>query len=166
MRVFVSGMPGCGKTTLIKKFIDYYKNKKIVGFITEEIRKNNKRTGFLVKGIATNKKGVLASKEIVTNKKFGSYFLNIRSFEDVLQAENLFLSKAEIIVIDEIGKMEFESEFFKKFLAKCLEMNKPLLASLHRSYVKRFEKLGKIFWLTKENFEQIYEKVITIFSFF
>lgn len=165
MKVFVSGMPGSGKTTLVKRFLAHFKNKRIVGFYTEEIRENG-RAGFLAVGIASNKKGLLASKKIVSNKKFGSYYLQIKSFEKVLAAEIEALEQAEIIVIDEIGKMEFESQLFKQFLARCLGKEKPFLATLHRSYIKRFEKVGKVFWLTKQNFEQVYQKILTIFSFF
>ena len=37
MRIFISGMPGVGKTTLCRKIYENLKNKiKIVGFLTLE----------------------------------------------------------------------------------------------------------------------------------
>ena len=48
--IIITGKPGIGKTTLIKKIlcdlnlINIFKN--ISGFITEEIRTNNQRIGF------------------------------------------------------------------------------------------------------------------------
>jgi nucleoside-triphosphatase len=47
--VILTGMPGCGKTTMIKKIVDDLKKKNVsnvVGFYTEEVRENEGRIGF------------------------------------------------------------------------------------------------------------------------
>ena len=47
----MTGKPGVGKTTVIKKIIEKYK-KNIGGFYTEEIREKGHRVGFRIKKTA------------------------------------------------------------------------------------------------------------------
>ncbi|MCS7180330.1 MAG: AAA family ATPase, partial [bacterium] len=43
--ILITGLPGCGKTTLIKEIIKVINFEK-VGFFTEEIREKGERVGF------------------------------------------------------------------------------------------------------------------------
>ena len=62
-----SGMRGVGKTTIMKKFIEE-SDLNIKGFITEEIREKNRRTGF--KLVTTDGKiGILAKRRKINKKK-------------------------------------------------------------------------------------------------
>ena len=45
-KILLTGQPGCGKTTAVMKIIDNLDPKKIAGFYTQEIRRNNVRKGF------------------------------------------------------------------------------------------------------------------------
>ena len=47
MRVFLTGQPGVGKTTIIKEIAKTFP-KKCDGFYTEEIRIGNTRSGFQI----------------------------------------------------------------------------------------------------------------------
>jgi nucleoside-triphosphatase len=62
--ILLTGMPGCGKTTMVKKVVDELKKKQIVkciqGFYTEECRNTqNERIGFDVVSL-DGKRGALA----------------------------------------------------------------------------------------------------------
>ncbi|OYT26400.1 MAG: hypothetical protein B6V02_01730 [Thermoprotei archaeon ex4572_64] len=47
--IFITGRPGVGKTTLIKKIINDFKDKHVlVGFYTEEVRQHGVRVGFRI----------------------------------------------------------------------------------------------------------------------
>lgn len=48
MRVFLTGQPGVGKTTIIKEIVKTFP-KKCDGFYTEEIRNGNTRSGFQIR---------------------------------------------------------------------------------------------------------------------
>ena len=48
INILLTGKPGVGKTTVIKKIIEKYK-KNISGFYTEEIREKGNRVGFRIK---------------------------------------------------------------------------------------------------------------------
>lgn len=60
---FVSGI---GKTTLIKKLVDYVKSQGIEcsGFYTEEIRNNATRSGFDIVTL-DGERGILARKRLI-----------------------------------------------------------------------------------------------------
>lgn len=46
--IFITGAPSSGKTTVIKKIIKML-NSPVKGFYTEEERRGEKRTGFMMK---------------------------------------------------------------------------------------------------------------------
>jgi len=155
MKVFISGQPGCGKTTLIKELIKSY-NDSFSGFITEEIR-NKTRRGFKIKDIQTGKEGVLASIDLKEGPRVGKYFVNIKDIERIAipSLERL----ASLYFIDEIGAMELKSKRFEKILETVLSSDKNVIATLHRNYVSKYKKYGKIIWLTRENWNEIFEKI-------
>jgi nucleoside-triphosphatase len=68
---------------------------------------------------------------------------------------------AELIVIDELGFMELKSKKFQEVMDKILKSGKFLLITLHRNLVEKYkDKGGKIFWLERENFDEVREEVI------
>ncbi len=166
MKVFISGRPSVGKTTLVKKLITSFSNKKIVGIITEQILEQGRRVGFVVLGISSNKKSILAHKKKKSGIRFGSYWLHLRNLDFIVSYELKNLANCELIVIDEIGKMEMQSHTFKFFLEKALSSGKPLVATVHRDYFNLYKKLGKAYWLTRENFEKVYEEISNLFASF
>ncbi len=118
-KVLITGEPGSGKTTAIKKIIEKLGNRAI-GFWTGEVRdpKTKKRTGFRI--ITTDgKKKIFASKIFTSKKLVGSYGVNVNYFEEIaiptlLKAiEEARKDRRKVIVIDEIGKMELFSKRFR-----------------------------------------------------
>lgn len=162
MKIFITGLPRCGKTTLIKKVIE--KEKNYLAIVSEEIRENHKRIGFELKLIEDGniliKKILALNKNINRGKKFGKYFIFIDNINEIVDKATKISKEKKIIFIDEIGKMEFYSEKFKNFINELLASDKKIIATLHRDFIKEFEKYGKIFWLTKENFEDIFSIIL------
>ncbi|GLI53723.1 NTPase [Thermodesulfovibrio yellowstonii] len=122
MKIFLTGKPGIGKTTVVKKIVSLLKDKAI-GFWTEEFRdiENNKRLGFKV--ITTEgKTTTLTSKSLNSPFRVGSYGVNIGEFEEIVipLLENAIKQKDKIIIIDEIGKMELFSEKFIDLVKKIV----------------------------------------------
>lgn len=59
--VFLTGEPGCGKTTAIKRTCEILQMKmKIGGVVSGEIREGGVRVGFSLEDIMTHEKGILA----------------------------------------------------------------------------------------------------------
>jgi nucleoside-triphosphatase THEP1 len=158
VKIFVTGLPGCGKTTLTKDIAKLLKDSGIntSGFITEEVRTKGFRQGFTIEDLRTGEKLIFASVEQISNIKFGKYFLNIQNFEKIAL---IAFENAQFVLIDEIGKMEFYSRSFKYYLFKNLEKDVNLIATLHRDFVKDFSHY-EILTLTRENYSDIKNHII------
>lgn len=158
-KAFITGNPGCGKTTLLKEILKALSDKGIPfsGFITEEMRIKGIRTGFTIQDLQTYDRKIFASTEIETSCQFGKYYLNLANFESI--ALNCFKG-SDIVVIDEIGKMEFQSDRFRKLIFENVSKDITIIAALHRDYVELFKPYGKIFYLTRINFHSIKEEIL------
>ncbi|MEM2822044.1 MAG: nucleoside-triphosphatase [Candidatus Pacearchaeota archaeon] len=178
--IFITGLPGCGKTTLIKKLLEESTKagKKYLAIISEEIRERGKRKGFDFKLIDSGKlitKTILALNKKIAEPgkpsiKFGKYFVFPQNVDEIVDKASELIMDKQIIFIDEIGRMEFYSEKFRGFVAQVAKMSdkimsdkmlsdKMLVASLHRAFVNEFKTRGEIFWLSRENFEIVLEKI-------
>ncbi len=121
--IILTGPPGIGKTTLLKKLIRGVRD--VYGFFTEEIREGRRRRGFKLITLS-GKECVLAHEALSSPYKVGKYGVNLVEFERIGVSEiKEGISKgAPLIVIDEIGKMELFSEEFKSVLLQALDFSK------------------------------------------
>jgi nucleoside-triphosphatase len=135
VRIAVTGAPGCGKTTLIRRVAETIKKTKRVGGIyTEEIREGGVRVGFAIADIATGKRGTLASIDPGSGPRVGKYRVSLEGIEEVaLPAIAAAARDAEIIAIDEIAPMECASPRFVEAVQTLLDTAKPLIVALHRN---------------------------------
>ncbi|MEW6375549.1 MAG: NTPase [Thermodesulfobacteriota bacterium] len=127
--ILITGLPGVGKTTLIKKLSEELKHFHPVGFYTTEIREESIRKGFELTSLE-GRKGLLSHKEINSPCRVGQYGVDIKGFEDFLGTISFFNPSARLIMIDEIGKMECYSEKFKKLLTEILDSEKWVMATI------------------------------------
>jgi nucleoside-triphosphatase len=155
MKIFITGLPRCGKTTLIKELIKECK-VSFSGFLSEEIR-NDDRIGFKIEDVRTSEEGILANMDFKDGPKIGKYFVNIKDIERI--AIPSLEREANFYFIDEIGAMELKSKKFEKVLEAILSSNKNIIATLHRNYANKYKKYGELIWLTKENWNEIFEKI-------
>lgn len=162
MNIFITGRPQTGKSTLVKKVKEDLEKSgfDVGGILTPEIRVGKKREGFKI--VSTDGwKGVLASKETL-GPKFAGYKINMEDLRTAADKIENFLETKDIIIIDEIGKMEFFSDKFKKIVDKAIESDKKLLAVLHRDFVQDFKDKGKIFEIKENNFDKVYRRVLEL----
>ena len=116
--IFLTGAPSSGKTTVIKRIIerlDYPAN----GFYTEEERIDGRRVGFLMKTL-DGKKGYLAHQDIASEFRIRRYGVSIKNIESIA-VPSIRPVDRNIVVLDEIGKMECFSEDFKRAAVRALD---------------------------------------------
>ena len=97
------------------------------GFYTAEVRDGKGRSGFEIITLAGERR-MMASKALKSSCRVGTYGVDVEAI-DQLAAGSVeeALKGSDIIVIDEIGKMEMFSEKFKASVLKALDSDKPVI---------------------------------------
>lgn len=157
--LFVAGTVGVGKTTLIKETVLPYA-EEVGGFYTEEIKKNGKRQGFLLKTF-DGKEGTFAWKGRKNRTKFGKYGIDLEILESIgVHAMHEALHSKKIVIIDEIGSMEMLSSAFHDILMQCIFSQKYVLATIRfksQPFSADLERLPseRTLHLSRENFHEV-----------
>lgn len=135
IKIGITGLPGAGKTHTLKKVIEMLEGEeiKVGGMVTESIVENGEKVGFMVQNILTKEEGILARIDIESDVRFMDYGVNIEALNSIgVRSISDAIDKADVIVIDEVGKLEVESPLFIKVVKEALEADKPLLLTLHK----------------------------------
>jgi nucleoside-triphosphatase len=127
--LLITGLPGVGKTTLIKKLCEALKDFHPVGFYTAEIREEGVRKGFELVSLEGERR-VLSHVNIESQYRVGRYKVDVRGFEDFLGGITFFAPSSGVMMIDEIGKMECLSDKFERILKEVLNSKKRVIATI------------------------------------
>ena len=127
--IIITGLPGVGKTTLIKGILHEIRSLNPIGFYTEEIREKGIRTGFSLINV-TGEKSILAAENIPSRFRVGKYGVDLVNFENFLGNIPFRDPASRIIIIDEIGKMECFSKLFTDLVMELLSSNKLVIATV------------------------------------
>lgn len=160
MNIFVTGNPKCGKSTLIQKVLGEISDKKVSGIITPEIRVNGLRQGFKIIDLASRKEEILASLNIKRGPGVSRYRINVEGIESIMGRFLESFRGSEYVIIDEIGMMEFYSRKFRETVRAVLDSDKIVVATLSKKFVKKYRNRGRFYFLTRENFDEIYNKIL------
>ncbi|WP_068471009.1 nucleoside-triphosphatase [Candidatus Protochlamydia phocaeensis] len=170
--ILITGRPRVGKSSLIKCCASWL-GPRAGGFFTEEVQGEGirGRSGFRLQTL-DGQTGMLAEVDISSPYRLGRYGIHIEVL-DHLAVPALLSALQDVnkewILVDEIGKMEEQSEDLKKLLLKSLDSHKRVLASIrwHDSpftrLIKAREDVG-IFKLTVPNREECYLQIKKIIS--
>lgn len=127
--LLLSGKPGTGKTSLIKEAIDRVKIEA-GGFYTQEIRSAGVRQGFKIITL-DGKEAILAHINISSPYQVSKYNVDINSLNEVgISAIQQALKQNDLIVIDEIGKMELLSLQFQEVVLQAIQSGKKVLGTV------------------------------------
>lgn len=128
-KILLSGRPGCGKTTLVKRLVNHLA-QSAGGFYTEEIRDRGTRVGFKIVTLDGDEV-VFAHVEIESSARLGKYRLDLPALEAVgVRAVREAVQRGRLVVIDEIGPMEIRSPVFRDTVKEALGSKAPLLATI------------------------------------
>ena len=126
--ILVTGPPRSGKSTLIEEVVNKIK-KPATGFFTRELRDKGKRVGFLIATL-DGKTGILAHQNIKSRYKVGKYGVSLGDLDQVAVPSMLPSTDDQLVVIDEIGKMECFSRLFKETLLRVLSLDNQVIGSI------------------------------------
>lgn len=126
--LFLTGVPGIGKTTVIRKTLEKLSIRPR-GFYTQESRRGSRRVGFSIITLE-GKRGILAHVDAQGNHRVGRYVVNLRDIERLIVPAMTPKSSDELIVVDEVGKMECLSETFRKAVLTALDSPNRVLGTI------------------------------------
>lgn len=127
--ILLTGPPGIGKTTVIRKLAEKLKEFHPVGFYTQEIREHGVRKGFQLVTLDARRQ-TLSHVDHQGPFRVGQYGVDVAGFERLLTDLDLSRSASRVIIIDEIGKMECASDCFIEEMKKLLNSSKILVGTV------------------------------------
>jgi nucleoside-triphosphatase len=126
--LLLTGAPGVGKTTVIRRVAAQLEMGQLRGFFTEEIREGGGRRGFRLVGFQGEER-VLAHVAFPKDHRVGKYGVNVAAMDEAaaLLAPD---PSARAYLVDEIGKMECLSERFVSAMRVLFAARTPVVATI------------------------------------
>ncbi len=126
------GRPGSGKTTLVKKLVEWLSPRglKLAGFLTEEIRVGRERKGFQVINLS-GERAIFAHVGFSGMPHISKYGVDIGTLEKValIPLRDAY-AHSDLIIIDEIGGMELLSPLFRSLIREIFMSEGLILATM------------------------------------
>ncbi len=126
--ILITGPPRSGKSTLIEKLLTRI-SRPVTGFFTREIREKGRRVGFSVITL-DGKERILAHENTKSPFQVGKYGVRVQNLDEIAVPAMIPSIPGQIVIIDEIGKMECLSPLFRKTLIETLDSRNPVIGSV------------------------------------
>lgn len=161
--LLITGLPGTGKTTLVMRLIERLGNLKAAGFYTEEIRTGGTRKGFEIVDVR-GARTPLSHVDMSGRHKVGKYGVDVAGFEHYLETVPFLSPHTDLVVIDEIGRMECLSGQFTRLVVSLLDAPVPVVATiaLHGGgIIDRIKNRAdvRLYMVTKANRDSLVDEI-------
>jgi nucleoside-triphosphatase THEP1 len=141
--IILQGRPGAGKTTVVERIVSRLPEGAAGGFFTREIREGGVRVGFRIVDLQGGH-GLLGHVNVRGMQRVGKYGVDVASFERIgVGAVERALMFGQIVVIDEIGRMELFSRKFQTVVIEAFGSSNSVLATMmegHHAFAERVRK--------------------------
>ncbi len=164
--ILITGRPGIGKTTIIEKVLSGLRGIKMQGFFTREIREGGARTGFKIITLE-GEEGLLAHVNIKSRYQVSKYKVNIKDIERLIIPSLIPNKSSQLIVFDEVGRMELFVPRFKTVLLQALNSERPIFGTIQlkaEPFVDMVKKRGdvKFFKVDLENRDILPQRILRL----
>ncbi len=164
-RVYLlTGRPGTGKTSLIKRAVAEIAGKA-GGFYTEEIRSRGVREGFRLVTL-DGRSAILSHIDIHSPYRVSKYGVDVDSLEQVgVSALYRAAEQDDLVVVDEIGKMELCSSKFKQAVLEIIDSGQRFLGTIMLSRdpwadaIKQKPQVNLV-TVTRNNHQQVLDELL------
>jgi len=160
----LTGRPGIGKTSLIKQAIAGM-GSKAGGFYTEEIRSRGVRLGFKLVTL-DGQSAILAHIDIHSPYRVSKYGVDIDSLDRIgVSALNQAAKECNLVVVDEIGKMELFSANFREAVLRIIDSGKRVLGTIMLNSnpwadTIKLKPQVKVVAITQANYHQVLKDLL------
>jgi nucleoside-triphosphatase len=135
-KIGITGLPRVGKTQgLIKVMSRLQADYSFGGMVTKSIEEGGVRKGFSLMDWRTREERPFAHVDFDTPVRVGKYHVDLKVLENFgipMIKDAIADEDVNIVIIDEVGKMELESKKFREMVKTALECEKPVLFTLHK----------------------------------
>ncbi|MEW5708754.1 MAG: nucleoside-triphosphatase [Pseudomonadota bacterium] len=128
--LLLTGAPGIGKTTVIRRVAEALRGLKLGGFYTEELREAGKRVGFLL--VDFDGQALTLAHAGLPGPRVSKYGVDVAALDGRAQALLAPRPEVAVYLVDEIGKMECLSARFVAAMGRLLASGRPVVASVAR----------------------------------
>jgi nucleoside-triphosphatase len=160
----LTGLPGTGKTSLIEQAIAGM-GGRAGGFYTEEIRSHGVRQGFRLVTL-DGQSVILSHVDIHSPYRVSKYGVDVDSLDRIgVSALHQAAEQCDLVVIDEIGKMELFSTKFRQAVLDIIDSGKRLLGTIMLSpnpwadAIKRKPQVN-LLTVTRDNHPEVLEELL------
>ncbi|MBI4446073.1 MAG: NTPase [Acidobacteria bacterium] len=165
--ILLTGAPGVGKTTLVKKLISRLGRFALKGFYTEEVREASARIGFRAVTLS-GRTAIFAHRDfhVESRLRVGRYGVKPEVLEGLLLPYlNPLQKNADLLIIDEIARMELLSPALRENIWQALDSAVPVLATISlkgSGIIKRIKSRPdvEVIQTTRSNREVIGEQIL------
>lgn len=136
------------------------------GFFTREIREGGARTGFKIITLE-GEEGLLAHVNIKSRYQVSKYKVNIKDIERLIIPSLIPNKSSQLIVFDEVGRMELFVPRFKTVLLQALNSERPIFGTIQlkaEPFVDMVKKRGdvKFFKVDLENRDILPQRILRL----
>jgi nucleoside-triphosphatase len=164
--LLLTGRPGVGKTTVVKA-VAALLGERAGGFYTEEMRREGRREGFRLVTL-DGRKAVMAHVQLrgPGRPSVGRYGVDVQAIQSVgVAALERAVAAGQIVIVDEIGKMELFCEGFKQALLDAVGGPQEVVAAAMTKpnpWVDRLKALQHVetWHVSAENRDQAPQRVL------
>jgi nucleoside-triphosphatase len=129
--VLLTGRPGVGKTTLVRRIVERL-GGRAGGFYTAEIRQGGVRRGFKLVTLDGHE-AVIAHTDFAGRQRVSKYGVDVAALDAVgVPAIDRAIAAGQVVIIDEIGPMELFSAAFRAAVLRAVDSGRPILATVAR----------------------------------
>jgi nucleoside-triphosphatase len=127
-RILLTGPPQCGKTTVVQKVVARWPGRA-AGFYTREVRRHGVRLGFEIVTLS-GVTALLSHVDFPGPHRVGKYGVSLDNFHQVALPALEVIPGVDLIVVDEVGKMECLSPRFVAAMEHLWRQPVPLLITV------------------------------------
>lgn len=127
-RLLLTGPPQCGKTTVVRRVVDRFPGRA-GGFYTREVRESGRRVGFEIVTL-DGKTAWLSHVDSPGPNRVGKYGVDLEGLHRVGLPALEPAPGIDLIVVDEVGRMECLSSRFVAAMERLWPAPVPLLVTV------------------------------------
>jgi nucleoside-triphosphatase len=166
-RLLITGPPQCGKTTVVRRVGERFPGR-VAGFYTREVREGGRRVGFEIVTL-DGEVAWLSHVDFPGPNRVGKYGVDLEGLHRVGLAAMEPAPGVDLIVVDEVGKMECLSSHFVAAMERLWSAPVPLLITVAEKgggYIARIkEKPGvRLITVTPANRDGLPDKILAMLA--